>query len=509
MDDEGAPVRRGITTVLRSAAALSLAILLSAHVGSPDVFYSGMAGPYAIDVVVRPPKVVPGVAEVYVRATDPSVARVVVRPVYWRAGSAGAPTGDDAHPVAGSPGAFTGRLWLMASGAYSVHVTVSGPAGSGTVVVPVAAVATGQLALSPFLKWLLLVLGTLLVAGFITAVHAAVGESLVPPGEEIPPSRRRRARIATAIAVPLAAFIVLGGARWWDSEAQRYQRTLYKPVPTKSVVHDSAGIPVLTLSVTDSIWRNGGVTPMIPDHGKLAHLFIARAESLDVFAHLHPSMPDRSTFVATLPPLPAGRYRVFTDVVHESGFERTLVDSFTVTAPLAGGGEARMDRDDAWYRGPATRVGNGSAESALGDGLAIGWAGDAHPIVGRPGALRFTLRDASGGPIAVEPYLGMHGHAVVMRRDGGVFVHLHPSGTASMASQAAFALRDRGDTTEKGGLKLDALPMAMVAPAALHEISFPYAFPSAGSYRVWVQLRSGGRVRTAAFDVSVTPEVIR
>jgi hypothetical protein len=119
--------------------------------------------------------------------------------------------------------------------------------------------------------------------------------------------------------------------------------------------------------------------------------------------------------------------------------------------------------------------------------------------------LRFALHDDNGGALMVEPYLGMNGHAVVMRRDGGVYVHLHPSGTSSMASQMAFALRDRGDTTTKGRLRADTASMAMTtaAPAALTEISFPYAFPSAGSYRVWVQLRSAGRVRTTAFDVDV------
>jgi hypothetical protein len=117
--------------------------------------------------------------------------------------------------------------------------------------------------------------------------------------------------------------------------------------------------------------------------------------------------------------------------------------------------------------------------------------------------LRFALHDDNGGALVVEPYLGMTGHAVVMRRDGGVYVHLHPSGTSSMASQMAFALRDRGDTTAKGRLRSDSMAMTMAAPAALTEISFPYAFPSAGSYRVWVQLRTAGRVRTTAFDVEV------
>lgn len=495
---------RPLVRILRAAAALSLAGPLAAHVGSPDAFYSGKAGPYAIDVAVRPPKVVPGIAEVYVHSTDPRITRVVVRPVFWKAGTAGAPTGDDARPVPGSPGAFTGQLWLMAVGSYTVDVTVSGSAGTGTVMVPVVSVATGQLALSPLLRVLLGVLGVLLVAGLLTVVHAAVGESLVPPGEPVPPERRRRARLATALAVPVAAFLVLGGAQWWTAEARRYQRTLAAPTATRATVGDSAGVPTLGLVVTDSAWRTGKVTPIMPDHGKLAHLFVVRADSLDVFAHLHPAMPDAASFVTPLPPLPAGRYRVYSDVVHESGYAETLVDSFTIAGALPTAGAARLGADDAWFHGVAARVGAAGAESPLGDGATIAWAGGARPVAGKTGVLRFTLHDAGGGPVQVEPYLGMHGHAVVVRRDGGVFVHLHPSGTGSMASQVAFLLRNHGDTTAKGRLRLDAAPMSMEQGGTLREISFPYAFPSPGEYRVWVQLRIGGSVRTAAFDMEVS-----
>ena len=34
-----------------------------AHVGSPDVYAEGDAGPYKLFVVIRPPLVIPGVAE--------------------------------------------------------------------------------------------------------------------------------------------------------------------------------------------------------------------------------------------------------------------------------------------------------------------------------------------------------------------------------------------------------------------------------------------------------------
>ena len=298
---------RTLAAWMRTASALSIAVLLAAHVGSSTVFFSGRAGPYPVDATVRPPSVVPGIAEVVVRTDDPRVTRVVVRPVFWRTGTAGAPEGDVARPVDGAHGTYAGQLWLMASGSYSVDIIVTGSAGSATVTVPVAAVATGQLALSPALRWLLVALGTLLVAGLITAIHAAAGESLVPPGEPVPALRRRRARLAVLVAAPLVAFIVLGGARWWDAEARRYTRSLYKPVPTRTALHDSAGATVLVLTITDSAWRNGAVTPILPDHGKPAHLFLARADSLDAFAHVHPTMPDSFSFAATLPALPAGR----------------------------------------------------------------------------------------------------------------------------------------------------------------------------------------------------------
>jgi len=188
---------------IASAPALSLA-----HVGSPDVIFDGKAGPYDVRVIVRVPSVVPGLADVSVRILNGDASVVRIRPVFWRTGASGSPSADVAKPVKGAPGLYAGQLWLMARGAYSVYVTVSGPSGDGAASVPVMSVATGRLGMSAGLSAILVALGILLVAGLITIVYVAAGESVVEPGRTIPAAGRKRARLAGIVAVPVMAIIL-------------------------------------------------------------------------------------------------------------------------------------------------------------------------------------------------------------------------------------------------------------------------------------------------------------
>ena len=95
-----------------------------------------------------------------------------------------------------------------------------------------------------------------------------------------------------------------------------------------------------------------------------------------------------------------------------------------------------------------------------------------------------------------------------MRRSGGeVFTHLHPLGTISMAAQAILA---RGGNTSPAALT-DSAPTNRISVAGqapvptVNEVSFPYAFPRPGDYRLWVQVRTNRRVLTGVFDVAVLP----
>ena len=106
-------------------------------VGSPNVVYETHAPPVPMRVIIRPPGVVPGLADIDVRVLTNGVRRVTVLPVHWRAGVEGAPPPDVAQPVEGEPNLYHAQLWLMVRGAYSVHVEVETANGTAKVIVPV------------------------------------------------------------------------------------------------------------------------------------------------------------------------------------------------------------------------------------------------------------------------------------------------------------------------------------------------------------------------------------
>jgi hypothetical protein len=502
-----APSHADVSAIRRASSVIGvfiLAAVLSAHVGSPDVFFTGRAGPYDVRVIVRPPEVVPGVARVTVRAPA-DVQRVSIRPVFWRAGSRGAPSADETRQLQGESRTFEGSLWLMARGAYSVDVIVEGTRGKANVLVPVASIATGRLAMTPALGALLAVLGFALCAGLVNIVYKGAGESLRDGPGELDPIRARRARRVAALAVPVIALALLGGARWWNAVDRDYARTIYRPPPLSLSLQGD----VLQLQATDTLWQPPRrPSPLVPDHGKLMHLFLVRAEDARAFAHLHPQPLDSTPippFSIRLPPLPAGIYHVYGDVVHETGFERTLVGSLSLDSvpgrrPRSDGGRTTADSDDAWYVGDASR----DKTTRLGDGSTMTLAIVPNGLIqaGREETIQISVSDPSGQPARLENYLGMAAHGVVVRVDGAVYVHLHPMGTVTNAAQEAFAARDRGDTTDAGRLRLAATHV-MPALAESSSIEFPYAFPKSGSYRLFVQVKRNGRVLTGAYAITV------
>ncbi|MBA4054329.1 MAG: hypothetical protein C0490_06430, partial [Marivirga sp.] len=299
------------------------------------------------------------------------------------------------------------------------------------------------------------------------------------------------------------------------------------------------------------------ISYIIPDHGKLMHMFVVRAGSLDVFAHLHPIRNDSVTFVTPLPPLPVGKYLVFADVTRLSGFSETIPDTFEIMEPslpvtLTSEDPVPQNTDDTYFftnpisqsdpllKGQTDIIicGKPGIRTSLSDGTTITWEQDPGKslVAGNLYSLRFNLMDKSGEPALLEPYLGMAGHAVVMKEDGSVYIHLHPVGSYSMASQQTMLARFENevgpvdfDRMPKSIEFMDSIDAVLANLEAMSEeernkvlmknmnhtqfdpehpehsiVSFPYAFPSPGRYRIWIQVKRNGEILNSAFDVDVS-----
>jgi hypothetical protein len=190
------------------------------------------------------------------------------------------------------------------------------------------------------------------------------------------------------------------------------------------------------------------ITSFVDQHERPMHLIVV-GRDLSGFQHLHPTMRADGTWMAEMTLPTAGVWRAFADFATDRGAATLGVDLF------AGG---RFDPVDL----PAP-------ESTV---IAEGYQVTIRPgelAAGQRSELTFQVaRD--GQPVTdLEPYLGARGHLVALREGDLAFLHVHPTD----------------------------------APTPGASISFSTALPSAGRYRLFLQLQHGGLVHTVAFTLEV------
>ncbi|HMQ01087.1 MAG TPA: hypothetical protein PKC24_15000, partial [Cyclobacteriaceae bacterium] len=477
----------------------------------------------------------------------------------WTAGMTGTPRADELLAVPDEPGRFEGEIWFMGAGTSSVALSVEDTEESAEVIIPVMAMATAQNKMEPELGIALAVLGIFLVVLMVTIVVSAMSDGLLPAGQAAGSNWRRRKITGVVIGSLVMILVLYLGKSWWDSWAAGYNQRLYQPFEAEAEFVQNENGQFIQLHIdNDKInFRRylRKISYIIPDHGKLMHMFLIREGTLDAFAHLHPKRIDTVTFESKLPPLPAGKYYVFADITRYSGFSETIVSSLeipeTSTPVVFAKWGSGVDRDDTYtISNPINSdkpllldddliiCGKPGMKTTLPNGYTAVWETDGEPFKARKlYALNFALTTPDGEPAKLEPYLGMMGHAVVMRNDGSVYIHLHPVGNYSMASQQV--LIDRFNSGKIGWNNmpegrsfadsidhviawLDALPEStrdsllmgnMVhTPVEIdseeHDehsmVRFPYAFPKAGDYRIWLQVKIEGKIVNGAFDVKVS-----
>jgi hypothetical protein len=543
--------RRGITWRARDLALAWVAVLLliapaGAHVGNPDVYFQGAAGPYHLIITIRTPQMIPGTADVEILSATPGISKITVVPLYIVGpGAKYPPVGDLLAQSNEDPQYFSGKIWLMESGSWQVRVQVEGAQGAGELAVPVPAAARRTLPMQKSLGILLFALMSLLVVAIISIVGAARREATLPPGESPSAERSRRGRWVMLAAAVVVFGILYFGNWWWNSEASaKTRQMIYKPPPL-DVTLDPNG--KLLLKMGESAWHRDRpetvMTNLIPDHGHLMHLFLLREPGMDRFYHLHPQLVPLEpglhanpgiSFETDLPAVPAGRYQVFADVVRESGFPDTMIaeinlpdipgvaltgDNSAAASPPLSAAAANANYDGDSNRTSAANVAAEKASitpegatATLPDGYRMIWERGTAPFVANHFVwLRFRLETPDGKPVSdSEPYMGMAGHAEIVNSDRTVFAHIHPDGSVAMAAleltqknSASGNAGTNAQTEANAGGNMAGMDMSMTPRSA--EVSFPYGFPKSGEYRIFVQMKRGGVIETGVFDTQVLP----
>jgi hypothetical protein len=197
-------------------------------------------------------------------------------------------------------------------------------------------------------------------------------------------------------------------------------------------------------------------------HERRMHLIVVRRDGTE-FRHLHPEMDADGTWKIPIEFAQPGVYRAFADF-SAGGEQHTLASDLFVS-----GGEF-----EARPFPPAQ-----SLDSADGYEVRL-TAGE--PRAGEPTELTFAVSEGGHGVHGLEPYLGAKGHLVALREGDLAFLHVHPEEAGD----------DHGHGSEVDGHE-----------AGADEIAFAATFPTAGRYRLYLQFKHEGAVRTVEFTVEV------
>ncbi len=337
-------------------------------------------------------------------------------------------------------------------------------------------------------------MGLLLAVGIAGIVAAAVREGRLLPSLQPTPERTRRALLIGSATLALVAGAVWLGGLWWNVEAASYASEVYRPLNLRAVLRGSTlDLHIGTYAAGSRPWRNRLNSDLLPDHGHLMHLYVIREPGMDAVYHLHPVQTTPGELQTTLPNLPAGKYRLFADIVHRSGLPETLTSTLDIPEGFHGG---PLDGEDAAAAPAPLSAGDLGATDKLPDGYSMVWDRPSALEANQPVIFRFHLLNAHGLPATdVAPYLGMAGHAAFVKTDWTTFAHTHPEGSAPMQSLMV-ANADAGPMSGMGVSGAGETPLSST-------VEFPYGFPAAGRYRIFVQMKHGFTVETGAFDAEV------
>ncbi|MGH2776916.1 MAG: hypothetical protein ACRDJT_16005 [Actinomycetota bacterium] len=230
-----------------------------------------------------------------------------------------------------------------------------------------------------------------------------------------------------------------------DGYTLKPQRTLFEPRESTR----------FSFAITDDRGRTVR-DEFEPEHERELHLIVVRRDTA-VYEHVHPRKDDDGTWSVELTLPEPGVYRAYADFTID-GTGRTLATDLFVPGdfrPEALPEPATTDFDGGYHVELRAENARANSESEL----------------------TFAVSRAGQPAENLEDNLGAKGHLVALREGDLAYLHVHP-----------LDHRARAEDEEHGHG---------------NEVSFAATFPSAGRYRLFLQFKTDGEIRTVAFTMEV------
>ncbi|MCX6397958.1 MAG: hypothetical protein NTV23_15830 [Propionibacteriales bacterium] len=253
-----------------------------------------------------------------------------------------------------------------------------------------------------------------------------------------------------------------------------------KPVAAESVPHSHTGLPAgdgtrasyVGYTLADATFptkagepgdysfrikdfTGATVTDYVTDLTRDMHVYVVSTD-LAVYRHVHPTMAADGTWTGSLTVPRDGTYRLITEFI-----ARRDADT---SEQLVLGVERTVGKPGVAVPVPA------ASRTTTDDGVTLDVVVD--PTVGKDRQMELGL-SRDGEPASLGTYLGVYAHISAFNVETGALVHMHPLGTPETVDQRSV-------------------------------LSFHSGFTVAGEYRMFVQTRISGMVRTVPITVNVT-----
>ena len=479
--------------------------IIYADIGHYNFTFEGEVFGNTVRALVKPPGVVPGVANITIKTFSQSIDSIKIKPVKWhgkidsyphlKIGPQGAPPSESMNKLEYMSNFYEGELWLMDFGAYNINIEFFKNGNAEIINIPINSIATQINPMTIQTSSILFCFMLLLLFGATNIITIAYRESTTPYNKEIKSEKIKQSKIVMLGSFCILIFILYTGNEWWKNTEKDYRENLYVPMDNEVQLVSNDKQDILQILFTDELWLGGMVPDLMPDHGKIMHLYLIKEDHLQL-CHLHPrrNLINSNLFEVVLPDIQYGKYNLYMDVTFESGFSTTLINKVDYNIDNIKKNKSNYlisDKDDSYISDAPKHQ--------------LKWLNEKKYFnINEDINLTFQAQSIGGDPSDIQPYIQMGGHGAILKEDNSVFIHIHPIGTISMASQELY---NQNDEIENSGICYFGSPDDSLKTYFENKKSIvnfpPLILDKPGDYIMWIQAKSEEEIITQKFDFRI------